>query len=69
MLRPGKKGAAVQENHRKTNPTIYLWMGLVWIGLALFGLTFDPDKGVIVVSQVIAGVFCLALFLYSRRNR
>ena len=58
----------MKNDDRKTNPTIYFWMGLVWIGLALFGLVLDPDKSLIIISQVIAGVICLALFLYSRRK-
>jgi hypothetical protein len=31
----------------KSNQGIYAIMGFVWIGLALFGLIFEPEKRVI----------------------
>ena len=40
-----------------------LIFALVWIGLGLFGLIFDPDKKLIIMSQFIAGF--VMLFVYT----
>lgn len=36
--------------NKKSNQAIYAIMGFVWIGLALIGLIFDPEKRVIIIS-------------------
>lgn len=41
---------------------LFMIMGLVWIGLGTFGLTFDPDKKWIILSQFIAGIMCFAYY-------
>jgi hypothetical protein len=47
---------------KKTNQYIFLTMGIVWLGLALFGLIFDPSKRLIILSQIAAG--CISLIFY-----
>jgi hypothetical protein len=47
---------------KKTNQYIFLTMGMVWLGLALFGLIFDPSKRLIILSQIVVG--CISLIFY-----
>jgi hypothetical protein len=40
---------------KKFNQVSWIVLGLIWIALALFGLIFDPEKKVIIISQIVAG--------------
>jgi L-asparagine transporter-like permease len=44
-------------------------MGLVWIAFALFGLIFDPEKRVIIISQIVAGGLCLVVFIVVKLRK
>ena len=48
---------------KKFNQVSWVIMGLVWIALALFGLIFDPEKRVIIISQIAIGALCLVIFI------
>jgi hypothetical protein len=54
---------------RKSNQGIYAIMGFIWIGLALFGLIFDPEKRVIIISQIIVGLLCFILYVVSKLRK
>jgi uncharacterized membrane protein len=41
-------------------------IGLMWIGLGLFGLLFDPSKTLIIISQIVLGVAILVYFFWKR---
>ena len=43
-----------------------LIFALVWIGLGLFGLIFDPDKKVIIISQFVAGILILLVYFWFK---
>ncbi|MFC1502701.1 hypothetical protein ACFL6A_04755 [bacterium] len=47
---------------KRTNQSIFFVMGCIWIGLALFGLIFDPGKRLIIISQLVVG--CISFILY-----
>ena len=51
---------------KKSNQNIYAIMGFIWIGLALIGLIFDPDKRIIIISQIAVGLVSFVLYLVSR---
>jgi hypothetical protein len=53
----------------KSNQGTYAIMGFVWIGLALFGLIFDPEKRVIIISQIIVGLLCFVLYVVSKLKK
>lgn len=57
---PGKKG-----------PGLGFWavMGCIWIGLAVFGSVFDPDKKTIIISQFIVGGLCLIIFVVLKLKK
>ena len=42
-------------------------MGFLWIGLGTFGLVFDPDKELIILSQFVTGIVCLVYFWIIKR--
>jgi len=44
-------------------------MGFIWIALALFGLVFDPDKKVIIISQIIVGGLCFIIFIVLKLKK
>ena len=42
----------------------------MWIGLGLFGLIFDPDKKLIIISQFVAGFLIFIIyFWFIKKNR
>ena len=55
--------------NRKFNQGILVIMGFVWIALALFGLIFDPEKKVIIISQFIAGLLCFIFFIVLKLKK
>lgn len=54
---------------RKSTQGILIVMGFVWIALGLFGLIFDPEKKVIIISQFIAGGLCFFFFIVSKLKK
>ena len=44
-------------------------MGFVWIAFALFGLIFDPEKRVIIISQIVAGGLCFVIFIVMKLKK
>ena len=46
---------------------LFLIMGFLWIGLGTFGLVFDPDKELIILSQFVTGIVCLVYFWIIKR--
>jgi len=40
-----------------------LIFALIWIGLGLFGLIFDPDKKLIIISQFVAGFLIFIIYV------
>jgi hypothetical protein len=54
---------------KRSNQVFWLIMGFVWIAFALFGLIFDPEKRVIIISQIVAGGLCLAIFIVSKLRK
>ena len=43
-----------------------LIIGLIWIGLGLFGLIFDPSKTLIIISQLVSGGVILIYYFLKR---
>ena len=52
----------------KTKKHIPLISGLMWLGLGLFGLLFDPSKMLIITSQFIAGTIFILYYFISKRQ-
>lgn len=53
---------------KKTNQNIFFYIGIIWIGLALFGLIFDPEKKLIIASQIVVGLVSFILYFISIRK-
>jgi len=43
-----------------------LIFALIWIGLGIFGLIFDPDKKLIIISQFVGGIIILVIYFWFR---
>jgi L-asparagine transporter-like permease len=54
---------------KKFNQLFWLIMGLVWIAFALFGLIFDPEKRVIIISQIAAGILFFVIFIVMKLKK
>jgi len=56
---------------KNKKPHLGFWavMGFIWIALALFGLVFDPDKKVIIISQIIVGGLCFIIFIVLKLKK
>ena len=47
-----------------------LIFALIWIGLGSFGLIFDPDKKLIIISQFVIGfAFLIYYFWMKLKNK
>lgn len=55
--------------NKKFNQVSLVIMGLVWIAIALFGLIFDPEKRVIIISLIVIGLLCLVLFIVKKLKK
>jgi hypothetical protein len=55
--------------NEKSNLGSWVIMGFIWIALALFGLIFDPDKKVIIISQIIVGGLCFIIFIVLKLKK
>lgn len=54
---------------KKFNQVFWIIMGFVWIAFALFGLIFDPEKRVIIISQIVAGGLCFVIFIVMKLKK
>jgi hypothetical protein len=45
---------------------IYLFMGIVWLALGLFGLIFDPTKQLIIISLLVFGAVILIYYFWQK---
>ncbi len=54
---------------KKNNQTSWIIMGIIWIALALIGLIFDPEKRVIIISQIVVGGLCFVVFIVLRLKK
>ena len=54
---------------KKFNQVFLVIMGFVWIAFALFGLIFDPEKRVIIISQIVAGGLCFVIFIVMKLKK
>jgi len=52
------------KNNKKLK--IYLFMGIVWLALGLFGLIFDPTKELIIISQLVLGAVILIYYFWQK---
>ncbi len=50
-------------------PTFLLLLACVWIGFGVLSLIFAPERTLLTVSQFVAGLSFLALWLGERRPR
>ena len=55
--------------NRQFNQLLLVIMGCVWIAFALFGLVFDPEKRVIIISQIGAGGLCFLVYIVMKRKK
>jgi hypothetical protein len=55
--------------NKKPNQGFWIIMGFIWIALALFGLLFDPEKRIIIISQFIVGSFCILVFIVLKLKK
>lgn len=46
--------------------TIILISGIVWLVLGILGMTIDPGKLLITISQLVLGVFILVYYFWIR---
>jgi hypothetical protein len=51
---------------RKQKRISLLIIGLIWIGLGLFGLIFDPSKTLMIISQLVSGGVILIYYFWKR---
>jgi uncharacterized membrane protein HdeD (DUF308 family) len=54
------------KNHNKKESKIYLFMGIVWLALGLFGLIFDPTKKLIIISLLVLGAVLLIYYFWRK---
>jgi cyanate permease len=54
---------------KKSNQATLIVMGFIWIAFALFGLIFDPEKRVIIISQIVAGGLCFVVFIVLKLKK
>ena len=54
---------------KKTNQVTLIVMGFIWIALALFGLIFDPEKRVIIISQIVVGGLCFVVYIVQNLKK
>jgi hypothetical protein len=59
------------ENRRKkrSSQISYLIMGFVWIAIALFGLIFDPEKKLVIISLFAAGGLFIVIFIVMKLKK
>jgi hypothetical protein len=55
--------------NKKSNLGLWIIWGSIWIALALFGLLFDPEKKVIIISQIIVGGVCFIIFIVLKLKK
>lgn len=48
---------------------VYLFMGIMWVALGLFGLVFDPTKELIIISQLVLGAVILIYYFWQRLRK
>ena len=46
---------------------VILISGLLWLALAAFGMLFDPEKNIIIISQLVLGAFIIIYYLFFRK--
>ncbi len=51
---------------KKKESKTYLFMGMMWIALGLFGLIFDPTKELIIISLFVLGAIILIYYLWKK---
>jgi len=51
------------------NQLFWLIMGFVWIAFALFGLIFDPEKRIVIISQIAAGILFFVIFIVIKLKK
>lgn len=54
---------------KKFNQVSLIVMGFIWIAFALFGLIFDPEKRLIIISQIVAGGLCFIVFIVLKLKK
>lgn len=54
---------------KRFNQVFWVVMGSLWIALAIFGLIFDPEKRVIIFSQIVAGGLCFAVYIVHKLKK
>lgn len=54
------------KNETRQSPNSILVFGLIWLGLGLFGLIFDPDKKMIIISQFVFGAAMVLYFIWKK---
>jgi hypothetical protein len=54
---------------KQFNQVSLIVMGFIWIAFALFGLIFDPEKRLIIISQIVAGALCFFVFIVLKLKK
>ena len=57
-----------KEKKKLSKDAVILISGIIWIGLGLFGMFFDPDKSIIITAQLVLGVFIILYYLFSGKR-
>jgi hypothetical protein len=69
-MKSSQKRRKIMGNTTSKNIRALLIMGFIWVGLGLLGLFFDPDKKLIIGSQMVAGhVSFILYFVLKGRSR
>ena len=57
----------ISENMKNNKPAkIYLFMGIMWIALGLFGLIFDSEQKLIIISLLVLGAVILIYYFWKK---
>ena len=54
---------------KNSKQTTLLVMGFIWIACALFGLIFDPEKKVIIISLFAIGGLCSVVYIVTKLKK
>jgi hypothetical protein len=46
---------------------VILISGILWIAIAALGMLFDPEKYIIISSQLVLGTFIIIYYLFFRK--
>jgi len=55
-----------EKSVKQQSPKTYLFFGIVWIALGLFGLIFDPTHKLMITIQIVLGSLILIYYFWLK---